>query len=70
MVIVGCATFLNLLLYLIVQSQNFYRRMVRDRYAPGLLEIDRMRDGSWEGVMELYNEEVAEGDMGAGGGEG
>ena len=44
--------------------------MVRDKYAPGLLELDRMGHGFWTRVMELYNEEVAEGDMGAEGAEG
>ena len=44
--------------------------MVRDKYAPGLLELDKLGHESLAMAMVNYAEDVAEGDMGAGGAEG
>lgn len=44
--------------------------MVRDKYAPGLLELDKLGHESLAMAMEKYAKDVAEGDMGAGGAEG
>jgi len=43
--------------------------MVKEKYAPGMLEIGRMGGDVWTEAMELFNKEFAEGDVGAGGGE-
>ena len=44
--------------------------MVGERRAPGFLELDKLGRGFWRMAIDGYGEDVAEGDMGAGGGMG
>ena len=41
--------------------------MVGEKRAPGFLELDKLGRGFWAMAIDEYGEDVAEGDMGAGG---